>query len=33
MALMHGIGDRVNKPGMLGPALLAYFDASGAVLG
>ncbi len=30
---MHGIGDRVNKPGMLGPAFLARFDASNALLG
>lgn len=32
MALMHGIGDRVNTAGMLSPALLACFDASSTLL-
>lgn len=30
---MHGIGDRVNTPGMLKPALFTRFEASGTLLG
>jgi hypothetical protein len=33
MALMHGIGDRVNRAGMLSPQLLARFDALSAAFG